>query len=145
VLLGNEIGKLGPGERDALQKRFAVLPAEGGLISHLNAWENIVLPLGFHKPQRVAESLPQVEALLAGFGETPRALLAKLPEEMSLYEKKLTGYVRILLEAPELVLAVDLAGGLESAERGRIAGCPAAYHAARAGGTFVEFTDPSVD
>lgn len=141
VVLGNEIGKLGPDEREALQTRIAVLPAEGGLISHLNAWENIVLPLGFHHPQRLTGSLAQVEALISKLGAEPRALLAKLPEEMTLYEKKLTGYVRILLEAPELVLAIDLAGGLETAERERVAGYPAAYHAARAGGTFVEFTD----
>jgi ABC-type ATPase involved in cell division len=143
VALGVDVGKLRIDAQDALQARFAVLPAEGGLISHLNAYENIVLALGFHHPQRVPDILPEVEALLAKLGEEPHNLLSKLPEEMSLYEKKLTGFVRILLDAPELVLTIDLAGGLEPGERGRIAGWAPVYHAARAGGTFIEFTDTS--
>jgi ABC-type transporter Mla maintaining outer membrane lipid asymmetry ATPase subunit MlaF len=141
VVLGTDVGKLRLDAQDALQARFAVLPAEGGLISHLNAYENIVLPLGFHHPQRVPKILPEVEALLTELGESPHNLLAKLPEEMSLYEKKLTGFVRILLDAPELMLAVDLAGGLEPGERGQIAGWAKVYHAVRANGTFIEFTD----
>ena len=143
VVLGSEIDGLDSDARRALQARIAILPPDGGLISHLNAWENIVLSLGFHHPRRLPGSLAEVEALLSGLGAEPRALLAKLPEEMTLYEKKLTGYVRILLEAPELMLAVDLSGGLETVEREWVARYPAAYHVARAGGTFIEFTAAS--
>ena len=119
---------------------MAFLPAAGGLISHLNAWENILLPLGFHQPGRLRGITERVLDLLAGLGTEPRALLGKLPEEMTLYEKKAASCVRIMIEAPELVLAEDLTGGLEALdERGRAAtGFAAAYLATCAGGTFIQ-------
>lgn len=138
VLLGAEVGALGRAERNALRARVGFLPAAGGLISHLNAWENIVLPLGVHHPERLQGSAARVHALLGEFGADPRALLAKLPEEMTLYEKKAAACVRMLLEAPELVLADDLAGGLDAAGRARAEGFAEAYLAACPGGTFVQ-------
>jgi len=60
---------------------------------------------------------------------------------MTLYEKKLAGYVRMLLEAPELVVAENLTGGLEHDERRRTAAFPAAYHAERPEGVFVQLDD----
>ena len=140
VVLESDVGALSFAERTALRARIAFLSADGGLISHLNAWENIVLPLGFHHPKRLHGIAGSVLDLLAGLGTEPRALLAKLPEDMTLYEKKAAGCVRIILEAPELVLAEDLTGGLEAFnERGRAAaGFAAAYHTACAGGTFIQ-------
>jgi ABC-type transporter Mla maintaining outer membrane lipid asymmetry ATPase subunit MlaF len=138
VLLGLEVGGLDSAERATLRARVAFLAAGGGLLSNLNAWENIVLPLGFHTPERLRGVVGEVNALLKGFGTDPHGLLAKLPERMSAYEKKLAGYVRILLENPELVLVEDLRGGLDAAERGGTAGFFPAYQARCPGGTFVQ-------
>jgi len=138
VLLGLEVDRLGTAERAALRARVAFLPAGGGLLSNLNAWENIVLPLGFHYPRRLRSVAGQVDDLLKDLGADPHDLLAKLPERMSAYEKKLAGYVRILLESPELVLVEDLRGGLDAAERAGTAGFFPTYQARCPGGTFVQ-------
>lgn len=138
VLLGLEVDALGPAERAALRARVAFLPAGGGLLSNLNGWENIVLPLGFHTPRRLRGAADEVNDLLEVLGADPHSLLAKLPERMSVYEKKLAGYVRILLENPELVLIDDLRGGLGAAERAGAAGFFRAYQARCPGGTFVQ-------
>jgi predicted ABC-type transport system involved in lysophospholipase L1 biosynthesis ATPase subunit len=138
VLLGVDAGGLPPAERAALRARIAFLPADGGLISNLNAWENIVLPIGFHHPDRMRAVAAQVNDLLGALGADPRALLAKLPERMTLYEKKLTGYVRIMLERPELMLAEQPQGGLDAAERAAAERFPAIYLETCPGGTFVQ-------
>jgi ABC-type transporter Mla maintaining outer membrane lipid asymmetry ATPase subunit MlaF len=138
VLLGLEVDSVDPAERAALRARVAFLPVEGGLLSNLNAWENIVLPLGFHTPERLRGAAGEVNHLLEGLGVDPHGLLAKLPERMSAYEKKLAGYVRILLESPELVLVEDLRGGLDAAERAGTAGFFPTYQARCPGGTFVQ-------
>ncbi|HEY6720093.1 MAG TPA: hypothetical protein VI363_00510 [Burkholderiales bacterium] len=138
VLLGVEVDGLGAAERAALRARVALLPAAGGLISSLNAWENIVLPLGFHDPKRLPGIAEQVHDLLGRLGAHPGNLLAKLPERMSRFEMKLTGYVRILLENPELVLIEDLFGGLGAGERVDAAGFPEAYQTRCPGGTMVQ-------
>ena len=141
VLLGLEVGSLDAAERAALRTRVAFLPASGGLISNLNAWENIVLPLGFHTPERLRGAAEEVDALLKGLGADANGLLAKLPERMSAYEKKLAGYVRILLENPEFVLVEDLLGGLDAADRAGAAGFLPTYQARCPGGTFVQLED----
>jgi predicted ABC-type transport system involved in lysophospholipase L1 biosynthesis ATPase subunit len=141
AVLGREADALAPRERAALRARVAFLPGAGGLISNLNAWENIALPLGYHAPRRLRGLAPKVYALLEQLGVKPRTLLAKLPEDMTLFEKKLAGYVRMLIEEPDLVLAENLADGLESEERRRAERFGAAYLAQRPGGTFVRLDD----
>jgi ABC-type lipoprotein export system ATPase subunit len=141
AVLGVDAGSLPQRAREALRARVAFLPANGGLISNLNGWENIVLPLAYRDAKRVKAVAAHVHALVERLGASPRGLLAKLPEEMTLYEKKVAGYVRILLEAPELVVAENLTGGLEPAERRQAAAFPAAYHAERPGGVFVQLED----
>jgi len=137
VLLGIEVAGLKAAERAALRERAAFLSGNGGLLSSLNAWENIVLPIGFHEPKRLHGIAAKVYGLVGELRGDPQVLLPKLPERMSLYEKKLTGYVRILLERPDLILADDLEGGLNTAERAATEGFPAVYHAHCPGGTFV--------
>jgi len=141
VLLGADVGALGPDERTALRARVAFLPAAGGLLSSLNAWENIVLPLGFHHPGRLRGIASRVYDLVAGFSVEPRELLAKLPEQLTLYEKKLTGYVRILLEGPELLLVENLERGLDTEEGKMARRFPGAYAANCPAGTFVQLED----
>ena len=138
VLLGVDVDGLGPAGRAALRGRIAYLPADGGLLSNLNAWENIVLPLGFHHPRQLHGVAARVTDLLEGLADDPRTLLAKLPERMTAYEKKLTGYVRIALEKPDLVLVEEQQGGLDSAERAAANRFPAAYLARCPGGTYVQ-------
>jgi len=141
VVLGAEIDALPPRARAGLRAQVAFLPANGGLISNLNGWENIALPVGYHAPKRLAGLAPQVCAMLEQFGAAPRPLLARLPEEMTLYERRLAGYVRMRLGTPRLVLAEDLGGGLGAGERQRAAGFADAYLADCPEGTFVQLED----
>jgi len=138
VVLGVEVDGLRPAGRAALRDRIGFLPADGGLISSLNAWENIVLPTGFHHHRRLRGIEATVNRLVGGLGADPHELLSKLPERMTLYEKKLTGYVRIVLESPDLVLAEELLGGLGPEERTAAARFPAVYLESHPGGTFVQ-------
>jgi ABC-type lipoprotein export system ATPase subunit len=138
VLLGVDVDGLRPAGRAALRDRIAFLPADGGLLSNLNAWENIVLPIGFHHPEQLPGVTAQVKGMLERLGADPGELLAKLPERMTPYEKKLTGYVRIALENPDLVLAEEPRGRQDSAERAAAARIPADYLGRCPGGTFVQ-------
>lgn len=141
VLLGAEVNALDKEERIALRARLAFLAAAGGLLSNLNAWENIILPLGCHHPERLQGIAAEVHALVTELGGNAEPLLGKLPEEMTLFEKKIAGFVRILLEAPDLVLVENFAPGLDSAERARLPYFANTYHARHPGGTFIQLED----
>jgi len=141
VVLGVETGALPAKARAALRAQVAFLPAGGGLISNLNAWENITLPIGYHEPKRARGLASQVHALLEQFGAEARALLVKLPENMTPDERKLAGYVRMRLGRPRLVLAEDPGGTAGAPERRRAAAFTAAYLADCPEGTFVQLQE----
>ena len=141
VLLGAEVNALGMEERIALRARLAFLAAAGGLLSNLNAWENIILPLACHHPERLQGIAAQVHTLVTELGGVPERLLGRLPEEMTPLERKMTGFVRILLEAPDLVLVENFAAGLDSAERMRLPYFANTYLGRQPGGTFVQLED----
>jgi ABC-type transporter Mla maintaining outer membrane lipid asymmetry ATPase subunit MlaF len=139
VLFGTDVGALGEAERAALMRRVGVVPANGGLMSSLNAWENISLPLAYHAPRKLPGALREVRALVQELGGVGDDLLAKLPEHMTLYERRLAAYIRALLEEPELLVVESLAAGLGPTKRARAARFADVYRARRPGGTFVQF------
>jgi ABC-type lipoprotein export system ATPase subunit len=141
VLLGTDVGPLPETERAALRARVGFVPANGGLLSNLNAWENISLPVGYHDPARLPRVPAEVRALLDDLGGTEPDLLEKLPEHMTLYEKRLAAYIRALLERPQLLVVENLAAGLGPTKRKRAARFAEAYHARCPGGTYVQLDD----
>jgi len=141
VLLGTDVvGELPEAERLRLLSRVGYVAADGGLISSLNAWENISLPVAYHAPARMAGVLAQVRALLDELGGVDD-LLGKLPENMTLYEKRLTAFVRALLESPELLVVENLAAGLGPTKRRRVARFAGVYQARCPGATYVQLEE----
>lgn len=137
VLLGTDVAGLREAERLQLMRRVGFVPANGGLVSSLNAWENISLPVAYHAPRKLAAAAAEVRELLAELGGIDDNLLAKLPEDMTLYERRLAAYVRALLEKPDLLVVENLGGGLGPTKRRRAARFPEVYQARCPGGTFV--------
>jgi len=138
VVLGAECEKLAERDRLGLLARIGFVPANGGLISSLNCWENISLPVAYHEPARLATLLEEVQDLLEALGGVEdNNLLAKMPEQMSLYERRLTGFIRELIERPDLMVVENVAGGLTATKRKRAGRFVAIYHAYCPGGTFV--------
>lgn len=141
VLFGAEVAELPEAERLALLRRVGFVPASGGLQSSLNAWENISLPVAYHAPERLAELPAQVNALLDDLGGVDDNLLGKLPEQMTLYERRLAAYIRALLESPQILVVENLAAGLGPTKRGRVNRFDEVYQARCPGGTFVQLEE----
>ena len=64
VLFDTDVAGLREAERQALLRRVGFVPASGGLMSSLNAWENIALPVGYHAPHKLRGAHEEVRALL---------------------------------------------------------------------------------
>ena len=84
-------------------------------------------------------ALAEVHALLANLGGVDDDLLGKLPEDMTLYERRLAAYIRALLDKPDLLVVEALAAGLGPTKRRRTARFAELYQARCPGGTFVHF------
>ena len=139
VLFGTEVAEVSEAERLRLQRRVGFVPANGGLMSTLNAWENISLQVAFHQPKKLDGALIEVHRLMAEIGGVEAELLAKLPDEMTLYERRLAAYLRCLLDDPDLLVVENLGAGLGPTKRRRTARFAEVYRARCPGGTFVQF------
>lgn len=102
------------------QEGVVIVPHNGGLISNLRIWENIVLPVQYHGIQLPGTVEDNVMTLLEQFGLTEEeaisSLMLKLPDQLSLYEKRLIGFVRSMLVGPELIIYDGLTEGLSHRE-----------------------------
>lgn len=96
------------------------VPAGGGLLANLPAWENILLATQWHAPA----SLPSLEARLAawcgqlGYDKAAAGhLLSRLPAYLEDDERRLVGWLRQLLARPRLVVCEQ--GAIPSGTAGR--------------------------
>jgi ABC-type transporter Mla maintaining outer membrane lipid asymmetry ATPase subunit MlaF len=145
MVLGTQCENLGRREREGLLARIGFVPANGGLISSLNCWENISLPVAYHDPKRLPSLLQDVHDLLEALGGVDGDWLAKMPEFMSLYERRLAGFIRELIERPELMVLESLTAGLGPTKRKRAMRFSAIYHAYCPEGTLVHLEEKPQD
>src|SRR5260221_4545951 len=136
-LLGAATAELDVRAREGLRRRVGAVSREVGLISNLNAWENISLPAAYHGAPPLAEVAELAQAVLARFGAEPDAFLARLPDELGALERRLAAFVRLLVGAPELAVFDDIADGLTRPERERVAEFEAEYRARQPLGTLL--------
>lgn len=98
----------------------AIVSNYGGLISNLRVWENIALPAQYHDIEVGGKLEDTVVNLFDKCGlrdeKTLTALLLKLPDQLSLYEKRLVGFVRAMLMTPEIMVYDSLHEGLSPRE-----------------------------
>ncbi|BCK87734.1 hypothetical protein MIZ01_1526 [Sideroxyarcus emersonii] len=108
------------------QPGVVIVPHNGGLISNLRVWENIVLPVQYHGIELAGKLEDNVARLLNQCGLPDEAavteLLLKLPDQLSLYEKRLVGFVRAMLMSPELIIYDSMLEGLSRKELARAVG-----------------------
>lgn len=103
----------------------AVVPAQGRLIGNLSAWENIVLPLAYRDAAPARELEMRAESLFAQSGcsaQAMRAIAQRLPDRLSVYERRLVAFVRAMLAEPEVMVLDAVADGLPRADACRALG-----------------------
>jgi len=136
-LLGAATAGLDAKGRERLRRRVGVVSREVGLISSLNAWENISLPAAFHGTTPLAEVAELAQSVLERFGADPEKFLARLPDDLDPLERRLATFVRLLVEAPELALFDNIVAGLTRPERERVKEFEAEYRARLPLGTLL--------
>src|SRR3989344_1622337 len=85
-LFDTDVYALAEPQRIGLYRRVGAVPEQGGLISNLKAWENILLPAWYHRKLDAVAAEPRVLALLReadpDIGDL-RALMCKLPDRLT--------------------------------------------------------------
>ena len=68
-LLGEDVARLKPAGRARLRRRIGVLTSAVGLISNLNAWENISLPAAYHGTPPLGQVAESARDVLVALGD----------------------------------------------------------------------------
>ncbi len=136
-LFGERVSTVAPRKRQKLRHRVGGVSPMGGLMSNLNAWENIALPAAYHGAPPLPEVAQMASDVLTALGAEPNDLFARLPDELGLLERKIAAFVRLLVAAPELLVFDALEDGLSHGECRQVARLQAEYRARHPEGTVV--------
>lgn len=104
------IHELSVEELPLVRQKIGFVPASGGLISNLKMWENILLPSLYHHGMVSAAQEHQAEELLDFFGFSKNLMI--LPAALSLYEKRITAFVRAAIQNPSIMLYAGCFDGM---------------------------------
>jgi ABC-type transporter Mla maintaining outer membrane lipid asymmetry ATPase subunit MlaF len=136
-LFGEGAAALAARRRGKLRARVGAVSPIVGLITNLNAWENISLPAAYHGSPPLEQVAALAHEVLVAFGADPRAFLARIPDELGMLERKMATFVRSLVAAPELMVFDALEDGLSYAECRHAARFEAEYRARQPQGTVL--------
>jgi ABC-type transporter Mla maintaining outer membrane lipid asymmetry ATPase subunit MlaF len=136
-LFGEPVRGLKRVARSRLHDRIGVLTQAMGLISNLNAWENISLQAAYHGTQPIARIAKTARDTLQALGADPQAFLARLPDDMDAFDRKLVAFVRLLAKEPALAVIDGLGEGLNREQSARAARFEAEYRARQPEGTLL--------
>ncbi len=117
-------------------RRIGVVPSDGGMISNLKAWENLLLPAWYHRgltaqeaERPVAEIFEQLELHEAGLKQR----MGELPDRLSLYERRVVALVRAMLMEPDILIYDFTFAGLERDAAQQLMKLTGEYHGRKAG------------
>lgn len=136
-LFGTPATGLRAGEREQVRARIGAVSPVVGLITNLNAWENISLCAAYHGQPPLAQVARLADEVLMAFGLESRPFLSRLPDELGSLERKIASFVRQLVSAPELMLFDALEDGLTRAEARHAKHFEAVYRASQPAGTVI--------
>jgi phospholipid/cholesterol/gamma-HCH transport system ATP-binding protein len=124
----------------ALFTRIGVVWSGGGLVSNLKVWENILLPVMYHRGWAPASCEARVLDLLRRLGvddDLVPGYLRSLPGALPVQAQRLLGCARAALMDPEIVIYESAFEGLQHDVRARLESFAVWFHAQRPGRTSV--------
>ena len=101
----------------------AIVPAGGGMMSHLSAWENLVLPVWYHDTGALKALEAWLEMVMRHCevdAATIERLKHSMPGELTPFEKALAAFLRAMVAEPDLILFENLLDGMAARDVARI-------------------------
>lgn len=115
-----------------IRKRTGIALNNGGLISNLKLWENIVLPVAYHAsiPEKAMEEKMLTILEKVGYDADDLNLL---PSLLQPYKRRLAGIVRAMLMEPDLIIYDSIFDGLKSNIKIKAQDAVVEFHKAKEG------------
>ena len=140
ALFGETLGGVTEERALALFSRVGIVWSGGGFVSNLKVWENILLPVMYHRGWEPAACEGRVVDLLRRLGvddDLVPGYLQSLPGALPVQALRLLGCARAALMDPEVVIYESAFEGLQRDVRARLESFAVWFHAQRPGRTSV--------
>jgi len=108
------------------RRKIGVIYHDGGLVSNLNVWDNLILQLSYHGSLRRADLEAAGNAALKRVGY--EGSLTVLPSRLSLYQRRLICMARAFMSVPELIIYQSTLDGLTPDEVAVLCDLARGYH-----------------
>lgn len=135
-LFGEELYALPDEARVPLYQRAGFVPEQGGLISNLKAWENLLLPAAYHQGLDALAAEARVVALWREVDPDRtdlREVMGKLPDRLTAFERRVVALIRALLPQPDLLVYDFLSSGLDAGVAARLYALTQRFHGEKPG------------
>ena len=142
LLKGRDVAKMAESELALLRgKTIGFVFQEFNLLNHLRAWENVELPMIF-QGTAPAKRISRAKELLAqvGLGHRIEHQLA----ELSIGERQRVAIARAFVNDPELVIADEPTGNLDSVNGKKVMEILCEFHQNRGGTLLIVTHDPII-
>ncbi|MBI4684186.1 MAG: ATP-binding cassette domain-containing protein [Nitrospirae bacterium] len=110
-----DISSVSHTELNQLRQKIGIVPADGGLVSNLKVWENIMLPLMYHRnlsQQAIHDVEEKMKNIMNKLDYDDE--ITRLPGHLPIYKKRLAGLVRAMLMEPDIIIYNSVLEGLGS-------------------------------
>lgn len=135
-LFGEDLYALPEDVRVPLYRRAGFVPEQGGLISNLKAWENLLLPAAYHQGLDAGAAEARVVALWREAetgGADLREVMGRLPDRLTAFERRVVALIRALLPQPDLLVYDFLSSGLDAGSAARLYALTRRFHGEKPG------------
>lgn len=129
-------------EMNETRKRIGIVQRNGGLISNLKVWENILLPLSYHESLSYQDTEEKLKNLLDKIGYDDE--LTTLPGSLPPYKKRLIGFVRSMMINPDIIIYDSVFEGLSYDIRAKVSETVQSFHKEKQGRVSL-FLESSMD
>lgn len=114
-ILGHDTAGINHEDLMQLRLSLGVVTGSGGLISNLKLWENITLPLRYHRLENAEEAEKESLDILARFGLEDR--LMELPGHLSTFERRVVSFARAAAVSPKIMIYCGCFDNLPARQR----------------------------
>lgn len=130
-IFGEEISSMGHDKLNDIRKRTGIVLNNGGLISNLKVWENIMLPAMYHTDQSQETIEKNTTDFLEKIGYDEN--LEVLPGHLPSYKRKLVGFTRAVLMDPDIMIYDSIFDGLSLSLKNKMISAIDLFHKSKRG------------
>jgi phospholipid/cholesterol/gamma-HCH transport system ATP-binding protein len=113
-LYNSDSSSLSDRDQRDIRRKIGIVPPSGGLVSNLTVWENLTLPLYYHQSLSHGEIKARGMAVLDRLGFTGKLMAAT--STLTAVQKKMIGFARAMITAPDFMLYESPASRLDQNE-----------------------------